>query len=134
MARLSENCRALLAESAYHYGTFFDLFGVGEEYSPFPILDGSDPGEGFVRFTAKMLDRSELSRTHAESARELAEELARGQVSFTLQPGDYLIVNQRRFLHGREALHSGQETIPAADRRLLLQLFLRAAAGDGSAA
>lgn len=134
VARLSEDSRALLAESAYHYGTFFDLFGVGEEYKPFPILDGSDPGEGFVRFTAKMLARSELSPVHAESARELAEELVRGQVSFMLQPGDYLIVAQRRFLHGREALHSGQETIPAADRRLLLQLFLRAGAGVGSAA
>ncbi|MDH6449645.1 hypothetical protein M2155_002053 [Streptomyces sp. SAI-119] len=133
VARLSENSRALLAETAYHYGTFFDLHGVGEEYKPFPILDGSDPGEGFVRFTAKMLERSQLGQAHADAARELAEELVRGQVSFMLQPGDYLIVNQRRFLHGREALHSGQETVPVADRRLLLQLFLRAGAGDGSA-
>lgn len=134
VARLSQDSRALLAESAYHYGTFFDLFGVGEEYKPFPILDGSDPGEGFVRFTAKMLERSELGQAHADAARELAEELVRGQVSFMLQPGDYLIVNQRRFLHGREALRSGQETVPVADRRLLLQLFLRAPAGAGSAA
>ncbi|MEU9181834.1 TauD/TfdA family dioxygenase [Streptomyces sp. NPDC048550] len=134
VARLSEDSRALLAESAYNYGTFFDLHGVGEEYKPFPILDGSDPGEGFVRFTAKMLERSQLGQVHADAARELAEELVRGQVRFMLQPGDYLIVNQRRFLHGREALHSGQETVPAADRRLLLQLFLRAPAGAGSAA
>ncbi|WEH35509.1 TauD/TfdA family dioxygenase [Streptomyces sp. AM 4-1-1] len=134
-SRLSENSRALLAETAYNYGTFFDLYGVGEEYKPFPILDGSDPGEGFVRFTAKMLERSPLDRPHAEAARELAEELVRGQVSFMLQPGDYLIVNQRRFLHGRAALHSGQETAPDADRRLLLQLFLRdAQADDGLAA
>ncbi|MFE5970294.1 TauD/TfdA family dioxygenase [Streptomyces sp. NPDC056463] len=134
VARLSEDCRALLAESAYHYGTFCDLHGVGEEYKPFPILEGSEPGGGFVRFTAKMLERSELSQAHADAARELAEELVRGQVSFMLQPGDYLIVNQRRCLHGREALRSGQETVPVADRRLLLQLFLRAGAGDGSAA
>nr|WP_240150693.1 TauD/TfdA family dioxygenase [Streptomyces sp. SID7805] len=134
VARLSEDSRALLAELAYHYGTFFDLFGVGEEYKPFPILDGSDPGEGFIRFTAKMLERSELGQAHTNAARELAEELVRGQVSFMLQPGDYLIVNQRRFLHGREALHSGQETVPVSGRRLLLQLFLRAPAGDGSAA
>ncbi|MFF9818988.1 TauD/TfdA family dioxygenase [Streptomyces sp. NPDC014006] len=134
VARLSEDCRALLAESAYHYGTFFDLFGVGDEYKPFPVLDGPKPGEGFVRFTAKMLARSELSQAQAEAARELAEELVRGQVSFMLQPGDYLIVNQRRFLHGREALHSGQETVPAADRRLLLQLFLRAPIDAGPAA
>ncbi|MFF4403043.1 TauD/TfdA family dioxygenase [Streptomyces sp. NPDC001404] len=134
VARLSENSRALLAETAYHYGTFFDLHGVGEEYKPFPVLDGSDPGERFVRFTAKMLERSQLGQAHADAARELAEELVRGQVSFMLQPGDYLIVNQRRFLHGREALHNGQETVPAADRRMLLQLFLRAPASVGSAA
>ncbi|MFC0843518.1 TauD/TfdA family dioxygenase [Streptomyces noboritoensis] len=134
VARLSQDSRALLAEPAYHYGSFFNLFGVGEEYKPFPILDGSAPGEGFVRFTAKMLQRSELRQAHADAARELAEELVRGQVSFMLQPGDYLIVNQRRFLHGREALRSGQETVPVADRRLLLQLFLRARAGDDSTA
>ncbi|MEV7848785.1 TauD/TfdA family dioxygenase [Streptomyces cyaneofuscatus] len=134
VARLSEDSRALLAEPAYHYGTFFDLFGVGEEYRPFPILDGSEPGKGFVRFTAKMLERSQLGRAHADAARGLAEELVRGQVSFMLQAGDYLMVNQRRFLHGRKALHHGQETVPVADRRLLLQLFLRASADDDSAA
>ncbi|MER6218770.1 TauD/TfdA family dioxygenase [Streptomyces sp. NPDC001674] len=134
VARLSEDNRALLAESAYHYGTFFNLHGVGEECKPFPILDGSDPGAGFVRFTAKMLERSQLSEAHAAAARELAEQLVWGQVSFMLEAGDYLIVNQRRFLHGREALQNGQETVPVADRRLLLQLFLRAHPGTGSAA
>lgn len=134
VARLSESSRTLLSEAAYHYGTFFDLFGVGEEYKPFPILENSGPGAGFVRFTAKMLERSELGQAHADAVRELAEELVRGQVSFMLQPGDYLIVNQRRFLHGREALNSGQESVPVADRRLLLQLFLRARAGGGSTA
>ncbi|MEU3734538.1 TauD/TfdA family dioxygenase [Streptomyces sp. NPDC033538] len=132
VSRLPESSRTLLTESAYHYGTFFDLFGVGEEYKPFPILDGSDPDAGFVRFTAKMLKRSELGQAHADAAQELAEELVRGQVSFMLQPGDYLIVNQRRFLHGREALRQGQEAIPLSDRRLLLQLFLRAGAGADS--
>lgn len=131
VARLPEDTRALLAEVAYHYGTFYDLFGVGEEYKPFPVLDGSAPGRGFVRFTAKMLERSQLSQAHTDAARKLAEELVRGQISFMLQPGDYLIMNQRRFLHGREALHSGQEAVPVSDRRLLLQLFLRARAGDG---
>ncbi|UQI49666.1 hypothetical protein M1P56_35335 (plasmid) [Streptomyces sp. HU2014] len=72
--------------------------------------------------------------SHADAPRELAEELVRGQVSFILQPGGYLIINPRRFLHGRKALHSGQETVPAADRRLLLQLSLRAPAAAGPAA
>ena len=126
VARLSQDSRARLAEPAYHYGTFFDLFGVGEEYKPFPVLDQSSPDKGFVRFTAKMLERSKLNQAHADAARELAEELVRGQVSFMLQPGDYLIVNQHRFLHGREALHSGQEAIATTERRLLLQMLLRA--------
>ncbi|MEW1700832.1 TauD/TfdA family dioxygenase [Streptomyces sp. NPDC091278] len=134
VARLPQGSRALLAESAYHYGTFFDLHGVGEEYKPFPVLDGSGPGGGFVRFTAKMLERSRLGQAHADAARELAEELVRGQVSFMLQPGDYLIVNQRRFLHGREALHAGQENVVATDRRLFLQLFLRTRASGSPAA
>ncbi|MFF2721979.1 TauD/TfdA family dioxygenase [Streptomyces sp. NPDC058011] len=133
VARLPEGTRALLSEPAYHYGTFFDLFGVGEEYKPFPVLDGSAPGEGFVRFTAKMLTRSLLGKAYADAARELARELVRGQVSLMLQAGDYLMVNQRRYLHGREALRSGQEAVPVADRRLLLQLFLRARDAAGSA-
>ncbi|MEV6326146.1 TauD/TfdA family dioxygenase [Streptomyces sp. NPDC051909] len=131
VARLPEDSRSLLAETAYHYGTFFDLHGVGEEYKPFPVLGG---GDGFVRFTAKMLERSELGRAHAEAARELAEELVRGQVSFMLKPGDYLIVAQRRFLHGREALAGGQHQVEPDRRRLLLQLFLRASASDGPTA
>ncbi|MEW1914411.1 TauD/TfdA family dioxygenase [Kitasatospora sp. NPDC085895] len=134
VARLSDSTRALLAEPAYHYGTFYDLHGVGEEYKPFPILDGARTDQGFVRFTAKMLERSELGRAHANAARELAGELVRGQVSFMLEAGDYLIVNQRRFLHGREALYSGQEAVPVIDRRLLLQLFLRTPGGAGSTA
>ncbi|MFJ5875354.1 TauD/TfdA family dioxygenase [Streptomyces sp. NPDC093088] len=133
VARLSEKTCGLLSEAAYHYGTFFDLHGIGEEYKPFPILEGSAPGEGFVRFTAKMLERSELGQAHVDAARELVEELVRGQVSFMLRAGDYLIVNQRRFLHGREALQNGQETVPVADRRLLLQLFLRVPSGSGPA-
>ncbi|MFD9452369.1 hypothetical protein ACFWBC_04625 [Streptomyces sp. NPDC059985] len=53
--------------------------------SPRPILDGS--GEGFVRFTAKMLDRSKLGQTHADAARELAEELVRGKSPSCSSPG-----------------------------------------------
>ncbi|MFF3159443.1 hypothetical protein [Streptomyces sp. NPDC057910] len=43
-------------------------------------------------------------------------------------------MNQDRFLHGREALHRGKETVPTSDQRLLLQLFLRAGPGVGPGA
>ncbi|MEU0788353.1 TauD/TfdA family dioxygenase [Streptomyces sp. NPDC006173] len=89
-------------------------------------LHDNTPKRSVVRLTAKMLERSQPGPAHSDAARELAEQLVRSQVTFMLQPGDYLIVNQRRFLHGREPLHRGQQTVPVSDRPLLLQLFLRA--------
>lgn len=134
-ARLSPAYRALLAEVAYRYGSFVDLRDVGEEYAPFPILDGKVEQAGFVRFTGKMLERSRLDPAHAEAARALSEQLLAGQIAFTLQRGDFLIVNQHRCVHGREPLAPGQQDTAPEARRLLLQLFLRnarAEAADGS--
>jgi hypothetical protein len=125
VSRLTPSSRALLADVTYSYGSFFDLFDVGEEYKPFPVLDG-EPGDlGFVRFTAKMLAESGLDEAHAHAAKELAYQMVAGQVSFTLQRGDVLIANQHRWVHGREPLGGGQHNVAPEDRRLLLQLFLR---------
>ncbi|MDH6141973.1 hypothetical protein P3T35_003994 [Kitasatospora sp. GP30] len=123
--RLTPASRALLAEVAYTYGAFYELSDVGTEYRPFPVLDHKPADLGFVRFTAKMLTESGLAAEHAQAARELADELIAGQVSFTLQRGDVLIVNQHRCVHGREALAAGQYDVAPENRRLLLQLFLR---------
>jgi hypothetical protein len=100
---------------------------VGEEYKPFAVLDGEPTDVGFVRFTAKMLAGPGLEEAHASAARDLAGQLVGGQVSFMLQRGDFLIVNQHCCVHGREPLGAGQEDVPPAARRLLLQLFLRSA-------
>lgn len=127
--RLSPASRALLAGEAYRYGEFFELSDVGEEYAPFAVLDSESDDVGFVRFTAKMLTEPGIDEAHAGAARELAGHLAEGQVSLMLERGDVLIVNQHRVMHGREPLGAGQESVPPADRRLLLQLFLRSA-GD----
>lgn len=125
VSRLSPSSRALLAEEAFRYGSFFNLSDVGEECAPFAVLDSDPADDGFVRFTAKMLTEPGLDEEHADAARELADHLIEGQVSLTLQRGDVLIVNQHRFMHGREPLGAGQEDVPPPDRRLLLQLFLR---------
>ncbi|WP_432742445.1 TauD/TfdA family dioxygenase [Streptomyces sp. JH002] len=129
--RLTPSSRSLLADAAYRYGSFFDLSDVGEEYNPFPILDGEPADLGFVRFTAKMLAESGLDEAHTRAAEELADQLVAGQVSFTLQRGDFLIVNQHRWVHGRQPLGTGQRDIVPKERRLLLQLFLRDAGVDG---
>lgn len=128
-SRLSPPSRALLAEKAYRYGSFFELSDVGEEYTPFAVLDNEPDNAGFVRFTAKMLTEPGLDDAHASAARELAGHLTGGRLTLMLQRGDVLIVNQHRFMHGREPLAAGQEAVPPAGRRLLLQLFLRSAGG-----
>ncbi|WP_369206101.1 TauD/TfdA family dioxygenase [Streptomyces sp. PU-14G] len=125
VSRLTPTSRALLTDVAYSYGSFFDLSDVGEEYKPFPVLDGAPADLGFVRFTAKMLSASGLDEAHAHAAEELAGQMVAGQVSFTLQRGDLLIVNQHRWVHGREPLGAGQCDVAPEERRLLLQLFLR---------
>jgi hypothetical protein len=127
ISRLTPSNRALLADKAYRYGSFFEISDAGDEYTPFAVLDSEPADVGFVRFTAKMLAEPGLEEAHASAARELAGHLAGGQTSFTLQRGDLLIMNQHRCLHGREPLGAGQEGIPPMARRLLLQLFLRSA-------
>jgi hypothetical protein len=127
-SRLTPSSRALLADKAYRYGSFFELSDVGEEYKPFAVLDSEPADVGFVRFTAKMLAEPGLDEAHASAARELVDQLVGGQISFMLQRGDFLIVNQHRCVHGREPLSAGQEDVPSVARRLLLQLFLRSAA------
>ncbi|MFE3827503.1 TauD/TfdA family dioxygenase [Streptomyces sp. NPDC059092] len=134
VSRLTPSSRALLADSAYSYGGFFDLSGVGEEYTPFPVLDGEPEDHGFVRFTAKMLAESGLDKEHVHAARELADQMVAGQVSYTLRRGDFLIVNQHRWVHGREPLGDGQYRVAPENRRLLLQMFLRSAGTTGPAA
>ncbi|MFG3223224.1 TauD/TfdA family dioxygenase [Kitasatospora sp. NPDC048194] len=132
VARVSPQSRALLGEAVHRYGSFFELSDVGEEFTPFPVLDGAPEGSGFVRFTAKMLNAAGLDEEHAAAARELAKQLVAGQESFILQRGDFLIVNQHRWVHGREPLAAGQHDVAEADRRLLLQLFLRESAPAAS--
>ncbi|RKN46004.1 hypothetical protein D7294_05640 [Streptomyces hoynatensis] len=131
VSRLTPSSRTLLAEAAYGYGSFFDLCDVGEEYKPFPVLDGEPTNLGFVRFTAKMLAEPGLDEAHAHAARELADRMVAGQVSFTLQRGDVLIVDQHRWVHGREPLGVGQHDVASGERRLLLQLFLRDTGATG---
>ncbi|MFD7763585.1 TauD/TfdA family dioxygenase [Streptomyces microflavus] len=126
VSRLTPQSRTALADVAFRYGSFFDLSDVGEEYAPFPILDGEPEARGFVRFTAKMLTEAVgLDERHAQAASELADQLVAGQLFYTLRRGDMLIINQHRWVHGREPLGDGQEDVAPEDRRLLLQLFLR---------
>ncbi|MEV0442932.1 TauD/TfdA family dioxygenase [Streptomyces spectabilis] len=126
VARLSQTERDLLAQPAFHAGDFFDLTGVGEELNPFPVLDQLRSDDGFVRFTARMLADMNPRDPLTSAARALERELIADQGRFMLQRGDLLIVNQHLTAHGRERLGDGQQQIPAEQRRLMWQMFLRA--------
>ncbi|MGP3922490.1 hypothetical protein [Streptomyces sp. 8N616] len=123
--RLSFFDAELLTHPRYEDGDFYDLTGVGEEWRPFPIIDGLSPLGGFVRFTAKMFADADPADPYIKAARALERELIVGQRRFLLGRGDMLIVNQHLCCHGREALGRGQEDVPESERRLLLQIFLR---------
>ncbi|WP_328769415.1 TauD/TfdA family dioxygenase [Streptomyces sp. NBC_00286] len=123
--RLSYVDAELLTHPKYEDGDFYELTGVGEEWKPFPIIDGHSPLGGFVRFTAKMLADADPDDPYTKAARALERELISGQRRFPLGRGDLLIVNQHLSCHGREALGDGQEDVPEDERRLLLQIFLR---------
>ncbi|MFF5714950.1 hypothetical protein [Streptomyces sp. NPDC012756] len=115
----------LLTHPRYVDRSSFELTGVGEEWQPFPILDGLPPSEGFVRFTANLLADADPADPYIKAARALERELIVGQRRFPLGQGDLLIANQHLCCHGREALGGGQEDVPEDERRLLLQIFLR---------
>ncbi|MET7814236.1 TauD/TfdA family dioxygenase [Streptomyces sp. NPDC005395] len=127
--RLDAKERALLSDEVYRDGAFFELTGVGEEWNPFPILDGKPAHEGFVRFTAKMLPDLDQDDPHTLAARALDRELVTGQKRFRLERGDMVIVNQHLCMHGRTPLGAGQEDVLEGKRRLLWQMFLRGAGG-----
>ncbi|MGH4013909.1 MAG: TauD/TfdA family dioxygenase [Pseudonocardiaceae bacterium] len=123
--RLPTETLGLLRKPTYQDGAFFDLTAVGEEYSPFPVLDELPADQGFVRFTAKMLGARDPDDPHTVAARALEHELLAGQERFRLDRGDLIVMNQHSVCHGREALGQGQDGLPEDQRRLLLQTFLR---------
>ncbi|MER5299711.1 TauD/TfdA family dioxygenase [Streptomyces lasiicapitis] len=126
VARLSSEERARLSEVVYRGGKFYDSCGVGEEYSPFPVLDNLPLENGFVRFTAKMLSDMESEDPHAAAVRALEHELVVGQHRLLLERGDLLVVNQHLSAHARDPFGEGQREVVAEGRsRLLWQMFLR---------
>ncbi|MEX0174418.1 hypothetical protein [Streptomyces sp. LMG1-1-1.1] len=125
VGRLGYADAELLTHPRYVDGSLFELTGVGEEWQPFPILDGLPPSEGFVRFTTTMLADADPADPYVKAARALERELIVGQRRFLLGRGDLLIANQHLCCHGHEALGGGQEDVPEDERRLLLQIFLR---------
>jgi hypothetical protein len=88
-----------------------------------------DVEDGFVRYTEKMLTAADSGQLvfdpeQRHALHSLANTLAETIIPTTLQRGEGVIFDQRAWAHGRLALGAGQESIPHAQRRLLLQCYV----------
>jgi alpha-ketoglutarate-dependent taurine dioxygenase len=125
---LSRDEQEQLQRSIFREGQFYGMSGVGHELNPFPVLQPRIDGLWTVRFTGKMLpDMAESPDKRL--AQKFERNLIQNQETFLLQPNQLLIANQLLVAHGRLALGTNQESVPADQRRLLFQSYLHADRG-----
>lgn len=121
-----------LAELAYADGRVVDLDHVGRDINPFAVHSAT--AEWPFRYTGNLLD-AELSAPRREAIALLSQALRARQRTVALRHGDLLVADQRRVLHGREALGPNQHLLAPAERRHLRQAFARpwpVAPGNGT--
>lgn len=116
---LSPADRGVLQQRLFRDGRVVNLENIGIDINPFAVL-----GDERVRYSGKLLDSLDDAVALTALLR-LQNRLARRTVEVLLEAGDLLIVDQRKALHGRMPLGSGQEKLPAGSRRLLMHGFGR---------
>lgn len=114
-----------LLEPRYKEGQFHGMRGVGEEYSPFPVLQKRPDGLWWLRYTGKMLPDMPDSYDK-ELLTEIGRKLDENKETFTLRAGQLLIANQVIMTHGRTPLGPNQEDVAPEDRRYIRQSYIRA--------
>ncbi|PHN00913.1 Fe(II)-2OG oxygenase family protein [Flavilitoribacter nigricans] len=112
----------ILSMSKFSDGVVIELNGIGQDINPFPVLNFNSLWK--YRFTGNLLS-SEADEVTQKALREMLHILESRKITFLLERGQMLILNQHRVLHGREPLGYGQKDIPENKRRLLLQSFVR---------
>lgn len=120
---LPSDDRAFLQQREFRDGAVQDLQDVGGDVNPFAVLDERSPWR--FRFTAKPLYAAQLAGRQRESIARLEALLQRHQRRLPLKRHQLLIVDQRRAVHGREALGPDQAGVPEHARRLAQMIFLR---------
>lgn len=130
VAGLTDDQVAALEEPVFRY--FSDPTGgpFGPPVERFSILSDAS---GFIRFTAKMLaTRPPLAHEgidpiqprHLAALAALADRLAATATVTTLRRGEAVFFDQRAWVHGRQALGPDQQTVPAGQRRVLIQSYV----------
>jgi hypothetical protein len=119
-ASLSSESRNALSRRVFRDGRVENLMNVGADANPFRVLD-----DDFVRFTAKMIPSLPSGTAVRTAIEELSGLLTRQAHLIHLQAWQLLLVNQRIMAHGRTCLGPNQEGVPAGERRLVEQIFVR---------
>jgi hypothetical protein len=77
---------------------------------------------GWIRWSGRLLEKYDPEVTAALEA--TSRTLDEAAVHETLRAGDTLIVDQRKYLHGRTALGEHQEQYLPEERRLIVQCYI----------
>jgi hypothetical protein len=114
--------RVVLSQPTFRDGEVSGLNHVGEDINPFAVWAPHAPYP--LRWTGKLLHSTKAAAARGALSR-LAQALDERSTEIALHPGQLLIVNQRRAVHGRRALVAGQEDLTSDQRRLLMHAFGR---------
>lgn len=127
LACMSARNLSLLSEEVYAY--FPDSTGAafGALLPRFSLRTGKEAD--FVRFTGKLISavrsgQLDLGSEYLGAVEELAELLNDQSLQVTLQRGDLIAIDQRKWAHGRTALGPSQHEVPVDVRRLLVQCYV----------
>lgn len=118
---LAPATKALLAQPRFRDGAVTDLDNVGHDINPFAVLD--DPRGNFhFRFTGKLLASCQFEDERA-AVENIMKYLDDHTTVHALQPGDLLLLDQRRAVHGRLPMAGAQDELAPDQRRLLMLSF-----------
>lgn len=117
----SDEVLRVLSQPLFDEGVAYDLQNVGQCLPNFPIVP-THPG-GWVRWTGRLRDKPQAA--HVRTSLATTEDALRAATQrIALKAGQTLVVDQRRFLHGRDGLGPDQQSIPEHQRRLLVQCYV----------
>lgn len=120
--RLSTDDLQALARHVYRDGVVRDLCHVGVDINPFAVWN---PGERFtVRWSGKLVG-SVTGPAEREALQRMSALLGEAEQELRLRPGEMLVIDQHRVVHGRRALGTLQDAAEAGTARLLMHAFGR---------
>lgn len=119
---LADDQVELLRQAIFSDGQVVGLANVGDDVNPFRVID--DRAYWSFRYSGKLVAADPDPAT-VEALECVTRALQQARLTVVLEPGDAIVLDQHRWVHGKTALGDGQEKLDSANRRLLLQSFYR---------